>query len=534
METLTQLPLSVRRLIDDIESLEHPRPASLVNVLKNSRITEEDLQPWTDYAHPPGDSYGRKPVHKSDHYEIMVMSWNPGDFSAIHDHGYTQWGAVKIFGNAEHATFRVDDGNISTLARWQVKKGETLGVSHSLIHQMGNATDTPFISLHVYGDYQSHENITGDASIYDPSAQAIQRVNGGVFFCLPDSKILRREKGPKGDFPTTLRHQVEEIKRKRKYERPRQSDFEACFSLDKKEDLLAFISDIIDQETNKYSNSIQWKILNSELKAAAKLQDQLFTKTSEEDRFHKYAEVYDELIGKPCISDFIGPYLRFFFSNYGIKNKEIISIGCGTGLTEQFMIETLDVPGDHVYGMDISPAMVREARQRIDADTGDVLDLDPTVKKWDIAYAGLNVFQYLSSENLQNAIKATSGILKEGGYFVGDFITPDHIRWYPNIMYAENSNVVSFRTAKLVETGGLMYQESDIVNVSFLGKKMDVHYAGSHKRYLPPMNRVRAYFLKHFGSEVKLFDAVSLKPVSEEADSCPSTRYLVIARKSLS
>ena len=24
----------------------------------------------------------------------MLMSWNPGDLSAIHDHGQTQWGAV--------------------------------------------------------------------------------------------------------------------------------------------------------------------------------------------------------------------------------------------------------------------------------------------------------------------------------------------------------------------------------------------------------------------------------------------------------
>jgi hypothetical protein len=73
----------------------------------------------------------------------MVMSWRPGDFSTIHDHGYTQWGAVQVFGPAEHATFRIDDDKIATLARWRMKNRDVIGVHHDLLHQM--ATPPPAI-----------------------------------------------------------------------------------------------------------------------------------------------------------------------------------------------------------------------------------------------------------------------------------------------------------------------------------------------------------------------------------------------------
>jgi hypothetical protein len=44
---------------------------------------------------------------------------------------------------------------------------------------------------------------------------------------------------------------------------------------------------------------------------------------------------------------------------------------------------------------------------------------------------------------------------------------------------------------------------------------------------------VRGYFEKAFEGKVELFDALSLTPIPENADSCPSTRYVVVARRGL-
>ena len=59
---------------------------------------------------------------------------------------------------------------------------------------------------------------------------------------------------------------------------------------------------------------------------------------------------------------------------------------------------------------------------------------------------------------------------------------------------------------------------------------MKINYAGKHKRYLPALYRMRQLFGEHF-QEVSLYDATSLAEIPEWADSCASTRYVVVARK---
>jgi SAM-dependent methyltransferase/predicted metal-dependent enzyme (double-stranded beta helix superfamily) len=538
-QCLKHLPQSLQTIAHRLRERPDFTPAFVRKVILEADVTAEDLMPWADFDHPLADSYGRKLVHKDPNFEIMVMSWQPGDFSTIHDHGYTQWGAVQVFGPAEHATFRITDGKLATLARWQMKTGQVVGVNHDLIHQMGNSTDTPFLTLHVYGEPDPVDSVTGDARVFDLENGTIQRVDGGVFFSLPSEDIKRVEAGPKGDFPTRLRHLTELVRRlqKMEIERPqvaaahREKAIKAMEAPSQQKELLRHLDEILD-EAGHHSNSIAWRILNWEMKEAAQLQLELLKEKKKEDKFHKYAELYDALIGQPCLDGFMKGYLQFFSSQYGVDlaQQHIISLGCGTGLVEQHLIDEVGVAKDQIYGIDISESMVDVARKRIHADQGDVLTLDPAIRLWDMAFSGLNVFHYLDFHRLEEAIEKTASILKEGGYFIGDFITPDHIRWYPNVMFSEDKKVVSLRTPCLIEQEGRMFQQSEIINVSFLDDTMDVSYAGKHNRFLPPLHRIRQYFERHF-SQVELWDAVSLQSIPEWADSCPSTRYVVVAKK---
>ncbi len=152
----------------------------------------EELNPWETYDHPLVDSYGRKLVFANDFFEIMVMSWTPGDVSAIHDHGYTQWGAVQVFGPAEHATFWVQDDSINTLSREVMQPGKVIAVGHQLIHQMSNRSQEKFLSLHVYGVNTvgfDQKSVTANARIWNVTDGIIQYTDGGVFFALPEEQI---------------------------------------------------------------------------------------------------------------------------------------------------------------------------------------------------------------------------------------------------------------------------------------------------------------------------------------------------------
>jgi len=252
-----------------------------------------------------------------------------------------------------------------------------------------------------------------------------------------------------------------------------------------------------------------------------------------EDAFQNYAYLYDELIGKPCLNSFMKDYLSFVIQAYKVdlQASNLISLGCGTGLIEEYMIRDLGISYEQVYGVDISRAMVEVAQKRIQATQDDILTMDIPSTQWDIAYSGLNVLQYLRPEDLETAIHHIAKLIHSGGYFIGDFITPDHIRWYPNVVTSEDQKLISLRQPRLIEENGRIFQESEIINLNFNEEQMRITYSGKHRRFLPAMNRIRTYFEYAFGGFVDLFDAVTLNPIPEHADSCASTRYLVVAKK---
>ena len=204
--TVSALPTSLQTLIASIRRYANITPDLAQQLLGDANISERDVAAWANFNHPASHSYGRKLVYAEPHFEILVMSWAEGDYSAIHDHGVAQWGAVQCFGLAEHNVYRLADRQL-----WLVEQGlsypnSVTAVDRDLIHQMGNPSKLEFLSLHVYGSVAGHGSVTGDARVFDLFESSIQHTNGGVFFCLPDADISYRIPGLTGDRDTTLLH----------------------------------------------------------------------------------------------------------------------------------------------------------------------------------------------------------------------------------------------------------------------------------------------------------------------------------------
>ena len=189
------LPASLRTLVTALEAIRSPDRTALLNLVRTAAVRAADLEPWADYNHPAADSYGRRLVKHGGHYEVMVMTWLPGDVSAIHDHGGAEWGAVQCFGQALHDTFRLSALRLHALESLPYQPGDLAFVDPTLIHQMGNQGSQPFLSLHVYGCRQARPLITSQARVFDLDLGEIQYTDGGVFHALPDDRILKRRGG---------------------------------------------------------------------------------------------------------------------------------------------------------------------------------------------------------------------------------------------------------------------------------------------------------------------------------------------------
>ena len=195
LSTTESFPPSLQALIKQLNTLREPSSDELIQCIASCHIQASDLIPWATPQHPPTESYGRQLVWHGGHVEVMVMTWLPGDYSAIHDHGSALWGAVQCFGEARHQSFELRGNRIAFKSDQPFAPRQIRGIKPGLIHQMGNSGLTTLLSLHVYGTSNPCSNITGSARVFNVAEGCIQTTDGGVFFDLPIEQVLSCQKG---------------------------------------------------------------------------------------------------------------------------------------------------------------------------------------------------------------------------------------------------------------------------------------------------------------------------------------------------
>jgi predicted metal-dependent enzyme (double-stranded beta helix superfamily) len=198
MQAINVTP-SLVRLIDliqgTIDERESLTPKLAGDLVAEANVQAEDLMPYANFDHPVEDCYGRQLVYETDQFEVMVMSWNPGDYSSIHNHGYTQWGVVQVFGNTHHFTYQIKEDELRFSRREIIPAGSVVKVNNALIHQMGNTSGEPYLTLHVYGVNDPESGITNNAMNFDLAFDRITYTDGGAFFNLPPEAVNRTEPG---------------------------------------------------------------------------------------------------------------------------------------------------------------------------------------------------------------------------------------------------------------------------------------------------------------------------------------------------
>ena len=186
--SLNILPVPIAQLIRKIESAAAIDNSMLLAWLAESDLEVADILSFSYFNHPGRESYGRNQIYLSTRVKIFVMSWNPGDFTAIHDHEPSEWGAVQFFGDISHRLYSVD-GNIIRLKQSDtLHSGMRVGVNGRLIHAMGNHSGNPVLTLHIYG---TNSNFDGSwrTRVYEPEKKRVILTDGSAFLDRTDSNF---------------------------------------------------------------------------------------------------------------------------------------------------------------------------------------------------------------------------------------------------------------------------------------------------------------------------------------------------------
>src|SRR3989442_8259048 len=140
-------------LVTAIEELKHKgkemKLADLRRFISNLKLERAEIQP---YLHFTEDRYARNLVYKCDDFECLVLCWQPGQRSPIHDHANSICAVYTVDGVLSSDNYRkTANAHIRADYSEDFKPGSVLSIQTTEIHQVSNLQDSSsLISLHFY------------------------------------------------------------------------------------------------------------------------------------------------------------------------------------------------------------------------------------------------------------------------------------------------------------------------------------------------------------------------------------------------
>lgn len=138
-------------LVSALDALRgEPSLTRLTDLLASAKLGVADVAP---YVKTSDGAYHRASVVRREHYELLILTWLPGQGSAPHDHSGSVSAMLVLQGEALEGSWRIaPDGYVDLADETIVRTGEMTAWQDAGVHTVRNAeTSTePMISVHVY------------------------------------------------------------------------------------------------------------------------------------------------------------------------------------------------------------------------------------------------------------------------------------------------------------------------------------------------------------------------------------------------
>ncbi|MFN7135572.1 MAG: cysteine dioxygenase [Myxococcales bacterium] len=125
-------------------------PAELAAWARRVRTARLDWALLAPFLRFEAERYARIPLAVSRHWELVLVSWLPGQASAVHDHGGSHGASVLLAGALLETSFRRQGRRLVPVRRRRVQRGQAMLEGHGGIHRVANDAERPAISLHLY------------------------------------------------------------------------------------------------------------------------------------------------------------------------------------------------------------------------------------------------------------------------------------------------------------------------------------------------------------------------------------------------
>jgi cysteine dioxygenase len=143
-------PLTLEEVRDELLKLSHPFQRSEVHrVVARLRVTPDEL---TRYQHWFDERYTRTRFYEGERFEILVLCWQEGQQSPIHDHAQSICTMVVLEGSAVTTLYKVEGDALVSEGTSALEPGSITTVYGGDIHRVGNPAGSGqrLMTIHFY------------------------------------------------------------------------------------------------------------------------------------------------------------------------------------------------------------------------------------------------------------------------------------------------------------------------------------------------------------------------------------------------
>ncbi|MBN16865.1 MAG: hypothetical protein CMB37_01725 [Euryarchaeota archaeon] len=140
----------ISELIHWLDALNNrPGLQELGTRLESSSINLASLKKFIGYDET--GSYQRNIIKKTEHYEMVAITWRPGCDTPIHNHQGSDCAFLIVEGVCTETIYALnDEGKASPEMQREYVVGGVCAADEPDIHRISNDTDSNLINLHVY------------------------------------------------------------------------------------------------------------------------------------------------------------------------------------------------------------------------------------------------------------------------------------------------------------------------------------------------------------------------------------------------
>lgn len=136
------------RILEGPGGVERPlTPQEMEAIARSADLKTLDL---AGYRRFQDECYARNTVLLNDQCELVVICWQPGQMSAIHDHGSSHCLYLVVEGTMVEERYRLRDGKPEPVDDRSFRRGDITIAAGDSVHRINNRGDKDLVTVHIY------------------------------------------------------------------------------------------------------------------------------------------------------------------------------------------------------------------------------------------------------------------------------------------------------------------------------------------------------------------------------------------------